>query len=268
MSLAPFPPPWSPLRKAERRSSVESQDEFVICDLRFVIRAQRPCSSKSPISTHNSQFAIHNSQDGHLEHGEMIGGDRAFVHSIPSGREGFLSTRRKVGQANRPRPAALFSCNLRREKGAIVYFRTGRLPEAFRLPRVAAWALALGALLPRPLAHAQAADAASHEPAREVAVTFDDLPGVVAPGDRIGALRAREDRSAAQSPRSSSARSPPRKSPPSASSTRASSRRPEREIPSGSPFSEHGSPPASSSATTPTPTPTCTGRLSTSLKRT
>src|ERR1700693_4177013 len=257
MSLAPFPPPWSPLRKAERRSSVESQDEFVICDLRFVIRAQRPCSSKSPISTHNSQFAIHNSQDGHLEHGEMIGGDRAFVHSIPSGREGFLSTRRKVGQANRPRPAALFSCNLRREKGAIVYFRTGRLPEAFRLPRVAAWALPPGALRPRPPPGAPGAGGGGLGRWRS--------PSTISRGS---SLRATESRSSAQSPRSSFARSPPRKSPPSASSTRASSRRPEREIPSGSPFSEHGSPPASSSATTPTPTPTCTGRLSTSLKRT
>jgi len=64
-----------------------------------------------------------------------------------------------------------------------VYFRTRLLPAA-------AWALAFGALLPRLLADPRAADAVARKPAREVAVTFDDLPGVVAPGEGIEELRS------------------------------------------------------------------------------
>jgi peptidoglycan/xylan/chitin deacetylase (PgdA/CDA1 family) len=73
-----------------------------------------------------------------------------------------------------------------------VYFRTGRLRQtkASRLPPAAVWALALGALLPRLLADPRIADTSARKPAREVAVTFDDLPGVVAPGEGIEELRA------------------------------------------------------------------------------
>jgi hypothetical protein len=71
-----------------------------------------------------------------------------------------------------------------------VYFRTAGLPGASGLAPAAACALALRALFFRPVADPRTADAPSRKPAREVAVTFDDLPGVVAPGEHVSQLRA------------------------------------------------------------------------------
>ena len=72
--------------------------------------------------------------------------------------------------------------------------RPGPQPRPFlaRRPRLAAAPAALGvaALLALGLAGPEGADAAPGSPAREMAVTFDDLPGVVAPGERISELRA------------------------------------------------------------------------------
>ena len=64
-----------------------------------------------------------------------------------------------------------------------MHFRTRRLAGASRLAPAAAFALALGALFPLAAADPRTA-------AREVAVTFDDLPGVVAPGEGLSELRA------------------------------------------------------------------------------